>query len=107
MKFKGERWPKRMFGLWSQAAPVGSAERTVSVGTKSASAGFAVVLLHADTAGRGASHAPPLSAPRPPGQKRRGFTEMFVFFSSRLGCLGSIIASVVLTLILLVVFGVL
>lgn len=32
---------------------------------------------------------------------------MFVFFSNRLGCLGSILVSVVLTLILLLVFGVL
>ena len=31
---------------------------------------------------------------------------MFVFFSNRLGCLGSIIVSLVLTLILLAVFGV-
>ena len=31
---------------------------------------------------------------------------MFVFFSNRLGCLGSILVSVVLTLILLLVFGV-
>ena len=30
---------------------------------------------------------------------------MFVFFFSRLGCLGSILASVVLTLVLLAVFG--
>lgn len=32
---------------------------------------------------------------------------MFVFFSSRLGCLGSIIVSLVLTLVLLAVLGVL
>ena len=32
---------------------------------------------------------------------------MFLFFSSRLGCLGSIIVSVLLTLVLLVLFGVL
>ena len=30
---------------------------------------------------------------------------MFVFFSSGLGCLGSILVSVVLTLVLLAVFG--
>ncbi len=32
---------------------------------------------------------------------------MFFFFSNRLGCLGSIVLSVVVTLILLAVFGVL
>jgi hypothetical protein len=32
---------------------------------------------------------------------------MFVFFSSRLGCLGSIVVSLVLTLVLLAVLGVL
>ena len=32
---------------------------------------------------------------------------MFLFFSNRLGCLGSILVSVVLTLILLAVFRVL
>lgn len=32
---------------------------------------------------------------------------VFVFFSSRLGCLGSILASALLTLVLLAVFGVL
>lgn len=32
---------------------------------------------------------------------------MFVFFSSRLGCLGSILVSLVLTLVLLAVLGVL
>jgi hypothetical protein len=31
---------------------------------------------------------------------------MFVFFSSRLGCLGSLLVSVVLTLVLLVILGV-
>ena len=31
---------------------------------------------------------------------------MFVFFSSRLGCLGSILVSVVLTVIVLAVFGI-
>jgi hypothetical protein len=31
---------------------------------------------------------------------------MFVFFSSRLGCLGSIVVSLVLTLVLLAVLGV-
>jgi hypothetical protein len=31
---------------------------------------------------------------------------VFVFFSSRLGCLGSIVVSVILTLILLLVLGV-
>ena len=31
---------------------------------------------------------------------------MFVFFSSGLGCLGSILVSIVLTLVLLAVFGV-
>ena len=31
---------------------------------------------------------------------------MFVFFSSRLGCLGSILVSVVVTFVLLAVFGV-
>lgn len=31
---------------------------------------------------------------------------MFVFFSNRLGCFGSIVVSVVLTLILLLVLGV-
>lgn len=30
---------------------------------------------------------------------------MFFFFSNRLGCLGSIVVSVVLTLILLAIFG--
>jgi hypothetical protein len=33
-------------------------------------------------------------------------TQMFFFFSSRLGCLGSIAVSLVLTLILLSLFGV-
>ena len=32
---------------------------------------------------------------------------MFVFFSSRLGCLGSILVSVLLTVVLLAVFGLL
>ena len=32
---------------------------------------------------------------------------MFVFFSSRLGCLGSLLVSAVLTLILLLILGVL
>lgn len=32
---------------------------------------------------------------------------MFLFFSNRLGCLGSILVSVVLTLVLLMIFGVL
>jgi hypothetical protein len=32
---------------------------------------------------------------------------MFVFFSNRLGCLGSLLVSVVLTLILLLILGVL
>jgi hypothetical protein len=32
---------------------------------------------------------------------------MFLFFSNRLGCLGSIVVSVVLTLLLLFLFGVL
>jgi hypothetical protein len=32
---------------------------------------------------------------------------MFLFFSNRLGCLGSILVSVVLTLVLLFVFGLL
>jgi hypothetical protein len=32
---------------------------------------------------------------------------MFLFFSNKLGCLGSILVSVVLTVVLLVVFGVL
>ena len=31
---------------------------------------------------------------------------MFVFFSNRLGCLGSILVSIVLTLLLLFLFGV-
>jgi hypothetical protein len=31
---------------------------------------------------------------------------VFVFFSNRLGCLGSLLVSVVLTLILLLIFGV-
>ena len=31
---------------------------------------------------------------------------MFVFFSNRLGCLGSIVVSLLLTLVLLAVFGV-
>lgn len=31
---------------------------------------------------------------------------MFVFFSNRLGCLGSLLISLVLTLILLLLFGV-
>lgn len=31
---------------------------------------------------------------------------MFVFFSNRLGCLGSILVSALLTLVLLLVFGV-
>lgn len=30
---------------------------------------------------------------------------MFVFFSNRLGCLGSVAVSVVLTVVLLMVFG--
>jgi hypothetical protein len=32
---------------------------------------------------------------------------MFLFFSNRLGCLGSILVSVVLTLVLLLILGVL
>jgi hypothetical protein len=32
---------------------------------------------------------------------------MFFFFSNKLGCLGSIVLSVVVTLVLLLVFGVL
>jgi len=32
---------------------------------------------------------------------------MFLFFSNKLGCLGSIVVSIVLTLILLLIFGVL
>lgn len=32
---------------------------------------------------------------------------MFLFFSNKLGCLGSILVSVVLTVLLLLVFGVL
>lgn len=32
---------------------------------------------------------------------------MFLFFSNRLGCLGSILVSLVLTLVLLFLFGVL
>lgn len=32
---------------------------------------------------------------------------MFVFFSNRLGCLGSLAVSVVLTVVLLMVFGIL
>jgi len=32
---------------------------------------------------------------------------MFLFFSNKLGCLGSILVSVVLTLVLLLIFGVL
>lgn len=32
---------------------------------------------------------------------------MFLFFSNRLGCLGSLLVSVVLTLILLLILGVL
>jgi hypothetical protein len=31
---------------------------------------------------------------------------MFLFFSNRLGCLGSILVSVALTLVLLLIFGV-
>lgn len=31
---------------------------------------------------------------------------MFLFFSNRLGCLGSILVSLVLTLVLLLLFGV-
>lgn len=31
---------------------------------------------------------------------------MFVFFSNKLGCLGSIAVSIVLTLVLLLIFGV-
>lgn len=31
---------------------------------------------------------------------------MFLFFSNRLGCLGSILVSLVLTLVLLLIFGV-
>jgi hypothetical protein len=31
---------------------------------------------------------------------------MFVFFSNRMGCLGSIVVSVVVTVLLLMVFGV-
>jgi hypothetical protein len=40
---------------------------------------------------------------RPNGQKRA----VFLFFSSRLGCLGSLLISAVLTLVLLRVFHVL
>jgi hypothetical protein len=32
---------------------------------------------------------------------------MFLFFSNKLGCLGSIVVSIVLTLIVLLIFGVL
>jgi hypothetical protein len=32
---------------------------------------------------------------------------MFLFFSNKLGCLGSIVLSAVLTLVLLLIFGVL
>jgi hypothetical protein len=32
---------------------------------------------------------------------------MFLFFSNKLGCLGSILVSVVLTVVLLLIFGVL
>lgn len=32
---------------------------------------------------------------------------MFLFFSNRLGCLGSLVVSIVLTLLLLFLFGVL
>ena len=39
----------------------------------------------------------------PPGY----LTSMFFFFSNRLGCLGSLLLSAVLTLILLLAFGVL
>jgi len=31
---------------------------------------------------------------------------MFVFFSNRIGCLGSIVISLVLSLLLLVIFGI-
>jgi hypothetical protein len=37
--------------------------------------------------------------------RRKGWT-MFFFFSSKLGCLGSIVVSLVLTLLLLLLFGV-
>jgi hypothetical protein len=32
---------------------------------------------------------------------------MFLFFSNKLGCLGSIVVSIVLTLVVLLIFGVL
>jgi hypothetical protein len=35
------------------------------------------------------------------------FARMFLFFSNRLGCLGSLLISVVLTLVLLLILGVL
>lgn len=37
---------------------------------------------------------------------RNELTEMFLFFSSRLGCLGSLAVSAIVTLILLAVFHV-
>jgi hypothetical protein len=40
-----------------------------------------------------------------PGERGYGST-MFLFFSNRLGCFGSIVVSVVITLILLLILGV-
>lgn len=36
-----------------------------------------------------------------------GFDPMFLFFSNRLGCLGSLLVSAILTVVLLIILGVL
>lgn len=43
----------------------------------------------------------------PAVQGHHSEVDMFVFFSNKLGCLGSIIVSIVATLLLLLLFGVL
>ena len=40
------------------------------------------------------------------GRPEWSYRSMFIFFSNRLGCLGSILVSAVLTLVLLLLFGV-
>lgn len=47
--------------------------------------------------------------PLPAGHRHGGRKDinMFFFFSNQLGCLGSIVLSIVVTLVLLLVFGVL
>lgn len=42
-----------------------------------------------------------------PSAKSKELAKMFLFFSSRLGCLGSLVLSAILTLILLAIFHVL